>query len=327
MKLMIASDLHGDAVCTEMLLRLQTSKCDVDSFSVEELIAFLDTLGDSIVAFKTGTIVKIHVHTMTPYKVLEHCQQFGEYLTVKIENMTLQHNEAEKKTEKKVKRKHPHHKYSVVTTAMGEGFAEVFRELGADEIVYGGQTSNPSAEDFVEAFEAVNADYIYVLPNNGNIVMAAKQAAELFDKATVYVVETKNIGQGYSILSSLDLDSDDPEQIYEQMCEDMTGSVTGLVAQSVRCVELNGVDVQKGNYMGFTDKTMLVSDSDMVEVAKQLVDKIVGGREFLIAAYGKSVTDEQKSALEAYVNEKYPRVEYYGMDGQQDVYDFVLILE
>ena len=171
--------------CTELLLQLQRSKTDLDAFSVQELIAFLGTVGDSIVAFRTGHVVKVHVHTLTPWKVLAHCQEFGEFLTVKIENMTLQHNERVKQEktstiaemQKKIKR--ARRKYAVVTVASGDGLVQTFKDLGVDYVVSGGQTNNPSAEDFLAAFEDVNADCIFVLPNNGNIILAAEQAAKI----------------------------------------------------------------------------------------------------------------------------------------------------
>ena len=173
--------------CTEVLLRLQTAKTDIDAFSAQTLVDFLNTIGDSVVAVKTGSAVKLHVHTLTPWKVLEYCQRYGEYLTVKIENMTLQHNETQGADgEKKLQK--PRKPYAVVTVASGEGLKKLFLDMGADAVVSGGQTNNPSAEDFLKAFDEVNADCIFVLPNNGNIVMAAKQAAGMYEGSKVRVV-------------------------------------------------------------------------------------------------------------------------------------------
>ena len=316
--------------CTEMLLQLQKSKTDVDNFDVDGLIKYLESVGgDSIVAFKTGTVVKIHVHTMTPYKVLEYCQRFGEYLTVKIENMTLQHNETVDKKEKKedsIKIKKPRKKYATVTTAMGEGLINLFEEMGADVVVNGGQTNNPSAEDFLEAFEMANAENIFVLPNNSNIILSAKQAKELYKDANVYIIESKSIGQGYSALSELDYSFDNPEEIAKNLSEKMMLSVTGMVARSIRTTVANGVSIKENDYMGFTGKTMMFSTESKLETTKLLIDELSKDRDFLIVVYGKSATDEEKAQIQDYV-EKQGKVELYEVDGMQEVYDFILIFE
>lgn len=314
--------------CTEILLRLQNIKTDVSSFDIDGLRAFLESVGDSVVAFVTGSIVKLHVHTMTPWKVLEHCQGYGEYLTVKIENMTLQHNEAVAKEAEVAMPKRARRRFATVTTATGDGLSAVFRELGADAVVAGGQTNNPSAEDFVAAFDEVNADHIFVLPNNGNIIMAARQAAEMYKESQVIVIESKSIGDGYSALSMLDYSSDDPETIANELRESMKNTVTGMVAQSVRTTSVNGVSVVKGEYMGFTDGNMLVSTPQKSVTVAALMEKLgVKDKEYLIVSYGKTATDEDKSALRAVMDERFSGVELYEIDGGQDVYDFLLIVE
>ena len=313
--------------CTELLLRLQTAKTDVENFSVEPLVAFLNEIGDSVVAVKTGSVVKIHVHTLSPWKVLEYCQRYGEYLTVKIENMTLQHGGAkeEEKVKKAVK---PHKKYAVVTVAAGEGLKAMFTDMGADEVVDGGQTNNPSAEDFLRAFDEVNADTIFVLPNNGNIVMAAKQAAGMYEGSRVIVVESKNVGEGYSALSAVDFELDDADEIAMQMAESMAETKTGMVARAVRDADLNGVAVRKDCYMGFTDKLMLLCEKTRTDAAVKLAETLgVADKEFLIAIYGEGVTDEEKKAFVARLEGEYGDLEVFGIDGGQEVYDFLLILE
>lgn len=316
--------------CTEALVRLQTSKTDVDNFNVEELIEFLESIGDSVVAFKTGTIVKLHVHTLTPWKVLAHCQQFGEFLTTKIENMTLQHNETLEEKPKTVlpKIKRARRSYAVVTVASGEGLINTFKEMGADYVISGGQTNNPSSEDFIAAFDEVNADYVFVLPNNGNIILAAKQAAEIYKDSNIRVIESKNIGQGYSALAMLDYGSNNPDEIEECLKENIQTVITGMVAKSVRTTSLNGVEINKDDYMGFTDKTMLVSTKSKVETVCGLVDKLnLEDKSFVIGVYGKEATDEEKEAFNSYVTNKYRNVEFYEIEGKQEIYDFLLIVE
>ena len=320
--------------CTEFLLQLQTSKTDVKNFDLERLKAFLESVGDSVVAFQTGTIIKIHVHTLTPWIVMKECQNYGEFLTVKIENMTLQHNETLKeeksipqKTEIK-KPKRARRKFALVTVATGDGLRQTFLEMGADYVICGGQTNNPSSEDFVQAFDEVNADYIFVLPNNGNVILAANQAAKIYTESNIRVVETKNIGQGYSALAMLDYSADNADEIAALLVESMQNTQTGMVARSVRDTLLNGVTVKKDEYMGFTDKTMLVCAPDKVDALCALAEKMqVGEKEYFLVSYGKDVTEEEKETFRGYVADKYPTLELYEIDGGQDVYDFLLIVE
>lgn len=316
--------------CTEFLLQLQNSKVDAANFDINIIINYLNEMGgESIVAFKTGTVVKVHVHTMTPYKALEFCQKFGEFLTVKIENMTLQHNEtSEDFATKKFKKTRPHKTYALVTVAIGEGLIETFSELGADVIIEGGQGKNPSIERFIEAFDEANADHVFVLPNNSNIIMAANQAAELYKKSKIHVINTKNFGHAYSILSMLDYSSEDADAIAESMTLAMQDSVTGMVTNAIRSVTLDGVEVAEGDYIGFTDKTMLISGKDRLGVFKGLSEKLgADEKEFMIVFYGKDVTDREKTAIKESVEELYPNMEFYPLDGGQDVYDFIMILE
>lgn len=329
------SKFNADSVmdygyCTELLLQLQNGKVNTEEFSVNIIIDFLETIGDSIVAVKNGSVVKLHVHTLTPWKVLEFCQKFGEYLTVKIENMTLQHNETVKSDKadsvvKKVKR--ARRKFATVTVASGKGLIGVFKELGADCVINGGQTNNPSSEDFIQAFDDVNADYVFVLPNNGNIILTAKQAAEIYKDSKVIVIETKNIGQGYSALSMLDYSSNDYNAIKEQMISDMQDATTGMLTKAIRTTTVNGVSVQKDDYIGFTDHVMLVSEKDKMESAKILADKLSEDKEFFIIISGANTEKEQSQEIQDYMAKKHANVEVYLVDGGQDVYDFIYIAE
>ena len=314
--------------CTEFLLQLQKIKCDVDNFDVNTIIDYLSAIGDSIVCFKTGSIVKTHVHTMTPHKVLEFCQQFGEFLTIKIENMTLQHNETVKEKEAAFTRVEKARKrFGVVTVATGSGVIDMFKEFGADYVIDGGQGNNPSAEEFIRAFDEVAADDIFVLPNNSNIIMTAKQAAGMYEKSVVHVIESKNIGQCYSALSMLDYSSNDPEEIANNLRHDMEDIKTGMVTVAVRDASLNGVEIKKGNYIGFTDKTMYASAKDKVKTFEILCEKLgVFENNFLITIYGEDVSEEDKERVRDYVS-KNKSLEFYEIDGKQAVYDFIIIVE
>ena len=180
--------------CTEFMLRLTTDKVDPDSFDESRITDMLSELrGESVVAYKDGDIVKVHVHTFNPGEILSSAQRFGEFLTVKIENMSLGHSGESKKRNPKP--------FSVLAVASGEGLTALFSELGADEIVSGGQTANPSAEEFISAFRRCESEDIIVLPNNKNVILAAKQAAEMYNDAEIHIIPTKNLMQGYGALS------------------------------------------------------------------------------------------------------------------------------
>lgn len=321
--------------CTELLIRIQSSKVESPKdFDIDIIKNYLASIGDSIAAFKTGSIVKVHVHTLTPYKVLEFCQRYGEFLTVKIENMTLQHSDTDESfalnkkeaEEKKIRRKR--RPYALVTVASGEGISSTFREMGADLVIEGGQTQNPSVECFTEAFDEVNADDIFVLPNNSNIIMAAKSAAEIYKDSRIHVIETKSFGDAYSILSMLDYEVGDAEAIAEGMREALGTTVTGMVTTSIRTVNLDGVDIEKGDYIGFTNKTMLVAEKKKEDAFFALSKKLCAAeRDFMIVFFGKDVTDCEMEQIGKTVAREYPSVEYYPVKGGQDVYSYVIILE
>ncbi len=313
--------------CTELLLQLQTSKVDPESFDVDIIKNFLPTVGDSVVAFKTGTIIKLHVHTLTPEKVLEFCRQYGEFLTVKIENMSVQHSSSDAPA-KKPKKSAVDRDFGTVAVASGEGIEKIFLELGVDYIVNGGQTNNPSAQDFVEAFNAVGAKHIFVFPNNGNIVMAAKQAAKLYEDGTVHVIESKDIGMGYAAISAMNFQSGDPELIAETFREAMAPVTTGSVSTAVRDAVLNGVTIENGDYIGFVGKEMLVSCKEMLDAATELLTKMLDEDKFIVTAFfGKDADEDVRTAVEDFVSENFPDVEFYGVDGAQDVYPFIFAVE
>lgn len=315
--------------CTEFLLQLQNIKTNPNEFSVDNLVQFLNSVGESVVAFKTGTIVKVHVHTMEPWKVLKHCQTFGEFLTLKIENMTLQHNNVEKEKNEKLstKVKRARKSFATITVANGEGLKETFYELGADYVIDGGQTNNPSAEEFINAFEEVNADHIFVLPNNKNIILSAKQASKMYEDSDVRVIESKSIGDGYSILSMLDYTSENADIIEQNMNSDMENTMTGMITTAIRDTTVNGIEIKEGDYIGFKNGQMLVSNKDKLFSATYLAKTLSDGHEFLIVAYGKGASEQEREEFKKYVNEKIGGVEFYEIDGGQSVYDFILIVE
>ena len=319
--------------CTELLLQLTTKKGDPDAFDVEVLKAFLSEIGDSIVAFKTESIVKIHVHTFTPDKVLAYCLGYGEFLTVKIENMSVQHTELDEKpgeaapvAEKKPTEKK---KYGVVAVTSGPGIEALFKELGTDEVVEGGQTQNPSTNNFLDAFENVNAEHIFVFPNNGNILMAANQAAELYDKANIHVIPSKNIGTGYVAVSSINFEAPDPESIIAEMTEAMGRVTSGYISPAIRDADMNGVHINNGDTIGVIEKEIVLSEAERIDAAVKMAQRLMDDPEkFMLTIFrGTDATDEDQAALEARIAESCPDAEVYFIDGGQDIYPFIFVAE
>ena len=316
--------------CTELLLRLQNAKCDVENFSVETIKEYLGSIGDSIVAFKTGSIIKIHVHTKTPGKVFDFCQQYGEFLTVKVENMSLQHNNLDEDEFAKPKKDNTKDakKYGVVAVASGSGIQQMFREHGADVVINGGQSMNPSAEDFIKAFKEANAETIFVFPNNGNVILAAKQAAKLFQEAQIEVIETKTIGQGYAGLTMLDTTSNDTQQILDDINMGIEGVDTYMISHCVRDAEMDGKQLHAGDYIGFLDKKILVASSDRKKTAFQTVEGIdFTDHEVCILIRGIDSTSYEEEEVRNYLMLKHPGIEVYEVEGGQDIYSYIFIIE
>ncbi|MBR2944441.1 MAG: DAK2 domain-containing protein [Clostridia bacterium] len=317
--------------CTELLLRLQNAKCDIEAFNVKTLTDYLETIGDSIVAVKNGSIVKIHVHTMTPDKVLCFCQQFGEFLKLKIENMSLQHNNTTLPADEDTIETHVERdlaEFAVVAVANGEGVKNAFLDMGVDVIVDGGQSMNPSTEDFIKAFDEACAKKIIVFPNNSNIILAAKQAAGLYKDADVRVVEAKTIGDGYASLSMLDTESGDLDEIVDNCNMAMDGVVTAEVSKCVRDAEFGGVSVKTDDYIGFVGKEILSCNVNRYQATIEAIDKLdLKNHDVCILIRGEDSTDEECEMIEAYVNKNYRNAETFVIDGGQRVYSYIIVAE
>ena len=320
--------------CTEFLLRLTRAKTDIDAFDPEELRRYLEGQGDSVVLFRDGTIVKVHVHTKNPGAVLEHCQQYGEFLTLKIENMTLQHSEKGQTDDKTVtegyrpKSLKPRSRYGIVTVSSGEGINRTFLELGADVCIEGGQCMNPSVEDFLKAFDAIDSDYIIVFPNNSNIILTAQQACAMYDRVAVRIVPTKTIGEGYSAISMLDTAIEDPDELVKVATEGLDGVVTGQVSKAVRDTVMGGVEVKEGSYIGFVDDVIYNCEDDPVDALCGLAEKLsAGDYGVILVISGASVTPDKAREAQDRLTSAFARSEVILIDGGQAVYDFIMVLE
>ena len=311
--------------CTEFLLRLTRAKTDLDNFDEKAFIAWLEANGESVVAFRDGTIVKVHVHTFHPGEILNHCQQYGEFLTLKIENMALQHHQESNRNNASFQR--PKQKYGIVTVASGEGLISAFKEIGADEVIPGGQTMNPSTQDFLEAFGQINADTILVFPNNSNIKMAASQAAGLYKQADVRVLPSSTIGEGYYGIASADRDCNDTDKVVASVIGIMESVATGMVSRAIRDAEEGDVSVVKGDYVGYSDKQILCGSASREEAAAQLADKMgAAGRDVMLVFTGSEVPSDEAERLKDTLTARYPLLEIMFNNGLQPIYDYILVL-
>ena len=303
--------------CTEFLLRLQRSKVDLETFDETVLSDWLADNGDSLVFFRDGSIIKVHVHTRTPGDILNHCQLFGEFLTIKVENMTLQHHENHMDERFKRGRK----AFGVVAVASGAGLAGTFRELGADVVIEGGQTMNPPVKRFIEAFDAIDAGTIFVLPNNSNILLTARQAAEIYDKADIRVIPCKTLGAGYYALANMDMEAGDADAIEAALTEAVGEVVTGLVSRAIR----DSGAVREGEYVGISGKEILASGETPEKALLALSEALAADSSDVILVFtgeGALQPEQLQRDLEA----RYPRAEVILQSGGQPVYEYILVL-
>ena len=314
--------------CTECLVRLQGVKVDIASFDEKKLVSELDSLGcDSIVALKDADILKIHAHTHTPSDILILCQKYGEFLNVKIENMSLQHSERVEKQEKKAKK--PHKFYGVVSVATGEGLTALFESLGADVVINGGQTGNPSTQEFMSAFDSLDVDNILVLPNNSNIVLTARQAAELWGKGNVHVIPTKTIPEGYSALSVFNPTITDIDEQIADLTSAKEAVVSGEITVAIRDTVIGGVEVKEGEYIGILDGDIVTSTSDALDALCQMIEQIddLEDRELITLFVGAGVNDDDRVRVTEALEERFDEQELQVYISGQEIYDYLVAVE
>ena len=308
--------------CTEFLLRLTTNKVDPDNFDIQNVLSILEELnGESIVAYKTGDVVKVHVHTFNPGLILARVQEFGEFLTVKIENMSLGHSGTPEKKPANGK------KFSVLTVASGEGMGALFMDMGADLIVAGGQSANPSTEEFIDAFNQCDTPDILVMPNNKNVFLAANQAAEIYTSAKVHIIPTKSLMQGYGALSVI-TPGVDVETLVESATRAAQSVVGSEITRAVRNVTINGKDIKEGDYIAITNGEINVVTTDARSaVLGVLEDADMDDYEIITLFVGKNVTEDERAELTEEIEDLYPDCEVIVYEGGQDVYDYLIAIE
>lgn len=312
-------------LCTEFILRLNEN--GIRHFSEEQFKEELATIGNSIVCVQDDDLVKVHVHTLEPKTAIKMGKRQGRFVKLKVENMQEQHdNILENEEAAPVVSKREHQKYAIITVAPGAGVDQMFKELRADIVIGGGQTMNPSTEDFVSAVNQLDAEHILILPNNSNIVLAAQQAQSVCEDQDIHVLPTKTIPQGLSACVMFN-----PEVELEENLAEMQQAIdhvkSGEVTYAIKDTTYEGLEIKKDEYMGIFGKDIVVSCPDCLEASKALVDKMVDeDSELVTLIYGKEATKEQAQALADYIEETSDaEVEIY--DGKQPVYSFILGVE
>lgn len=315
--------------CTEFLLRLQNAKTDIAHFDLPGLIAYLEEVGSSVVAFREDSIVKVHVHTAHPGQILEYCQQYGEFLTLKVENMTFQNEEAVRRgnNAQAAVAKKPKKKNAIVAVAAGKGIKDTFASLGVDAVVDGGQSMNPAAADFLRAFREVNAGRIFVFPNNGNVIMTARQAASLYKDAEIVIIPSRTIGEGYAAISMMETEGES-EAILKAAEEVIAGVKSGFVSRASRNAHMGGINVCSGDYIGFSEDAILSDSRDRETAAEELAARMQAGEYgvLLLIAGTEAKADSARSLCD-HLSAAYPSTEVILIDGGQPIYDYMLVFE
>ncbi len=329
--------------CTEFIIVLNAPMSDNEEHAYK---AFLESIGDSIVVVADDEIVKTHVHTNDPGLALQKALTFGSLSKIKIDNMREEHQEklikdsqklaAQQKAEEEAyeaaqadekTNNMPAKEMGFVSVSIGEGMNEVFRGLGVDYLIEGGQTMNPSTEDMLNAIEHVNAKTVFILPNNKNIIMAANQAVDLVEDKQIIVIPTKTIPQGITALVNY-IPDHSAEENKEQMMAEIENVKTGQVTYAVRDTEIDGKTIKQNDFMGIGDKSILSVGTDLRATTLEMVDAMVDEDSAIVSIYFGSDSDEDSAnELATAIEEKYPDVEVEVNDGGQPIYYYVISVE
>jgi DAK2 domain fusion protein YloV len=325
--------------CTEFIIMLEKP---FDENTEAEFKRFLSSIGDSIVCVNLDDIVKVHVHTNHPGQAFEKGLEYGQLTKMKVDNMREEHNQkviaqseyqsavaadAMKKREEEKAENTPKKDFGFITIAAGEGLAEIFKGLGVDEVIQGGQTMNPSTEDILNAAEKINADTIFVLPNNSNIILASNQAASIIEDKKLVVIPTKTIPQGITAMINFELTRNAKEN-EEAMLESLSTVKSGQLTYAVRDTSIDGKEIKKDNYLGLGDKGLAAVGTDMDDTALAMLAEFVDEESELISVYyGEDIDESKAEELVKKIEEKFDGVDVELQYGGQPVYYYIVSVE
>ncbi|MGI6781597.1 MAG: DAK2 domain-containing protein [Acholeplasmataceae bacterium] len=319
------------AYCTEFIVKL----FDSEKFNDTQIKKPLMQMGDSLVVVVMDDLLKVHVHTNQPGVALTLAQKYGELQTIKIENMKIQHNTIVENhttnnnvtaTPQPVK-SNERTKYAIIAVASGEGIKSAFTELGVDYIIDGGQTMNPSAEEFVKAVNELNADNIIIIPNNSNIILTAEQTIDLLPERTIRVLKTKTISQGYASLMVFDPTRSIDENL-EEMSDVVSDVNSGEITYAVRDTTVNGVEIKKDDYIGIYNNKIAVSTNSRLKSTKSLLKTMLTEEvEIVTIFFGADVSEKEVEKIAEYIETIAPDIDVEIIDGQQDIYSYIIAAE
>ncbi|WP_156009713.1 DAK2 domain-containing protein [Streptococcus ruminantium] len=311
--------------CTEIMVALRKGPTYVKEFDYEEFRNYLNDLGDSLLVVNDDEIVKVHVHTEDPGLVMQAGLQYGSLVKVKVDNMRAQH-EAQIGKEETFQKPVEQKEYAIIAVAAGEGLTDIFKSQGVDYVISGGQTMNPSTEDFVKAIDLVNARNVILLPNNKNILMAAQSAAEVAEVA-VKVVETKTLPQGFTSLLAFD-SSCDLQANFEAMTASLSDVRSGSVTTAVRDTTIDGLEIHEHDNLGMVDGKIVVSNPDMMETLVATFEKMLDEDSEIVTIYiGEEGDEELARALADQLEEQFEDIEVEIHQGNQPVYPYLFSVE
>ena len=316
--------------CTEFIILLNKTFNIKNEIDLKE---YLESIGDSIVVVADGDVVKVHVHTNDPGLAIQRALKYGALSNMKIDNMRLEHQEKLfkeqqlKEQEQKKEPEMPHKEVGFIAVSVGKGMSEIFKGLGADYIIEGGQTMNPSTEDMLNAIDKVNADTIFILPNNKNIILAANQAKTMVEDKKIIVIPTKTVPQGITAIINYVPDMDPEDNAATMECE-IKNVLTGQVTYAVRDTMIDDKEIKQGDYMGIGDSGILSVGRDMEEVTFNMIKAMIhDDLELISIYYGSDVTEEAAEAVKAKVEETYPDCDVELQMGGQPIYYYVISME
>ncbi|WP_426461017.1 DAK2 domain-containing protein [Mycoplasma hafezii] len=307
--------------CTEVLVRLN----DVDKFDKEAFTKGLEKFANSLVVVNDDDILKLHGHVLKPGKLLNFAQKFGEFIKIKSENMTLQANQSKANVDRlnEMSQTANRKDIAIVSCNLGNGIIKRMKELGCDYVVECGQTQNPSAQDIIKAIQAVNADNVFVLPNNGNVILAAQQAAQIYQDSNIIVIPTKTQIQGISAIMNFSHEVD-PEDNIEMMTDAISEVASGEVVQAVRDTTINDVKIRSGEYLGILDGKIITSNKSPIQSAKYIVKQMQkNSPEIISIYYGEEASQDQVDELTNFIEGQYD-VEVETIEGNQPNYLFYI---
>lgn len=320
--------------CTEFIIMLERDQDKAE----KELKAYLQDIGDCVVVVADDEIVKVHVHTNHPGLAFEKALTYGSLTSMKIDNMREEHQEklirdaetvAKQQAEEDQREDEPkeHKADGFVVVSAGDGLSDIFKDLGADEVIEGGQTMNPSTEDILQAVEKVPADTVYILPNNGNIILAAEQARDLTEDKKVVVIPSTNIPQGIAAMINF-MPGQPAEENTQQMTEEMGNVKSGQVTYAVRDTRMDGQEIKQGDYMGIADKKIVAVEKGLPEVTVELVEGMIDEESELVSLYyGADVTEKDAEAVADLILKDHDDLEVEVQYGGQPVYSYFVSVE